>query len=81
MLNEFVRNAEATDAARIESGVAGRFQHRRAKATDQCTFLHGHHKTTFADGAQDRFRIQRLNEPHIDYAYMQAFVVQLLSRG
>ena len=79
VFDEVVGNAEAADAAGVEAGVGGRFQHGRAEAAHQRRLFDRDDEAAFADRAENRFGIERLDEAGVDHADVEAFVAQLIA--
>ena len=74
MLDEAVGDAQADDVPRVEAGGVGRLQHGAAEAAFERPFLDRHHQADFLDRLQDRRAVERLDEPGVDDADVEALL-------
>ena len=76
VFDELIGNAQPADAAGVEPGIGGRFEHGRAESAHQRRFFDRDDKTAVANRPQHDFRIERLDEPRIDHADVEPFVCE-----
>ena len=76
VFDEPVGNTEPADAAAVEPGIGGGFQHGGAKTGQQGRLFHRDDEAALAHRAKHRFRVQRLNEPGIDDSDMDSVLAQ-----